>query len=168
MLLGASATLASPLRKSPYIQPEAVYSMKSFTTQKHDGNTVNTVSFNIISADGGSLDIACNAYDPALGHATESFESGKIYPCGKDSTFLFSYTPNGDETVDNLVLWQRVSDTEMWRGSTTPAEEICRATGKGVDDLLCLSPNQEDSYVEMRKSKADIEGWKFPVGELKR
>lgn len=168
ILLSTSIALASPLGSGRRIQPEAVYSMKSFTTRKDDGKTINTVSFSITSADGGALDFTCNAYDPTLGHATESFEIGKIYPCGKDSSFLFSYTPDGDEKVDDLVLWRRVSATETWKGSTTPASEICRTSGNATEDLICVAPDQEDSYVEMRKSEVKVEGWKMPVAELRR
>lgn len=152
ILLGVSVALASPLGSGRRIQPQAVYSIKSFTTRKYDGKTINTLFFNIISADGGSLDFTCNAYDTALGHATESFESGKTYLCGKDSLFSFSYTPNADEKVDDLVLWQKVSDTEMWKGGTTPAGEVCRASGNGDNDMICVAPDQEDNYAEMRKS----------------
>jgi hypothetical protein len=150
-ILSASIALALPLNYQ-VIQPEAVYAMKSFTTHNHDDDTINTVFFDITSANGGTLDFTCSAFDPALGHVTESFQSGKVYSCGKDSSFSFSYTPNGNEKEDDLILWQNVNGTETWKGSTTPAAAICRTGNSGASDLICVSPDQEDSYIEMRKS----------------
>lgn len=149
-IFAASITLASPIYpRRQCIQIEAVYTISSFTTRKSDSQTIDSVSFDIISADGGTLDIPCSAYDDALSHATEAFESGKVYSCGQDSSFSFAYTPNAGEDVDDLVLWQKISDSETWSGRTTPADAICRADENGGDDLICEAPGVTGVYVEM-------------------
>lgn len=185
-IFSASITLAAPLPRSNRYnqqQPQEVYSITSFTTHKQiDTNTITTISFNIVSATGGSLNLPCSAYDPSTGHFTDSFEEGKTYSCGEDSTFEFIYTPGAGETLDDFVLWQRISETETWRGSTTPAtaNEVCKRVDEGVNswqsnvgakalqyvqkalplfpsesgvgDVVCVAPDQMDAFVEMRRS----------------
>lgn len=147
----ASIALSSPIPDQTCLKVEAVYTVESFTTRKYDGQTINTVSFNIKSADGGSIDLNCVAYDPALGRATESFESGEVYRCGLNSSFLFAYTPNADEDQDDLFLWQEVSGIEILGGSMTPASGICQAGGSGANDLTCVASTMGNVYVEMER-----------------
>lgn len=150
-IFSTSITLASSFNSALCTPVEAVYTIESFTTRRYDGQTINTVSFIIKSADGGSLDFTCVAYDSAKGQPTELFESGKVYPCGLNSSFSFSYTPNAGEIVDDLYLWQEISGIETWGGGMTPASAICRAGGNGVSDLICVVPAIGNAYVEMEK-----------------
>lgn len=147
-LLTTSTILASPLPRR-CIQIEAIYTIDSFTTRKHDGQTIDTVSFNIASTNSEVPDTTCTAYDSSLGQATGNFEIGRVYLCGENSPFSFSYTPNSDPNMDELVLWQEIDDLEKWVGSTTPPDGICRAGGDGVNDLICVVPEMGGVDVEM-------------------
>lgn len=107
-LLSASA-LAAPASNA---KDATSYDISNVETRKYDGETINTITFNISATNGGSLNFQCGPYDPALGYDTDSFESGKLYDCGKNSLFSFRYHTAQDETEpEELFLWQNVSET---------------------------------------------------------
>lgn len=123
-LLSATA-LAAPTDSSTYTPPSTyscpnpnppdkettTYQIKDFSTRKYDGKTVSTLSFRILATTGGTLDFECIPYDPVTKGATQAFESGKVYFCGENTFFSFSYTVgNGADKKNELFLWQEVSE----------------------------------------------------------
>lgn len=152
LLGGISTTLSASLKPRQSADSTLpTFTIQEFTTRRYDGVSINTVFFTILSANGGTLDFECGAYDPALGHNTDAFEIGKVYACGNGSFFSFSYTPNSGDGVDDLFLWQNVSDTQTLGGSATPPEGICRAGGNGMYDLICMVPDSANFNIVMKE-----------------
>lgn len=148
-ILAASAAILGLASAAPQARSDdTTFAIKDFYERKYNGKDINSVSFRILATNGGTLDFECSAYDPVVGHGTENFEAGKVYSCGENSFFSFSYSPDQN---NELFLWQDVSDTETLGGNICIPEPICRAGGNGINDLVCMAPLNADLKVEMKK-----------------
>ncbi|CAN8105267.1 unnamed protein product [Discula destructiva] len=112
---------------------DAVYSIKGFTARKNDGNTIDTVFFNILATNGGTLDFTCVAYDPKKKAATYEFKSGHVYSCGENSFFSFEYDVDNKE----LYLWQQVYTNVKIGGKVHTGDLRCKAGDFG--GKVCLT-----------------------------
>lgn len=83
---------------------EEVLKISNFFSRKYDGQTINTLGFNISATNGGTLNTACAPYDPATAATAAVFEDKKVYFCSKDSSFSFSFAT----TTSQLYLWQTI------------------------------------------------------------
>jgi hypothetical protein len=83
---------------------DKVLKISNFFSRKFDGNAISTLGFNISATNGETLNFACSPYDTVTGKATTAFEDKKVYFCGKDSSFSFSFT----STTSQLYLWQTI------------------------------------------------------------
>ncbi|KAL1620270.1 hypothetical protein SLS56_009704 [Neofusicoccum ribis] len=148
-LLSATA-LAAPTSSTD--KETTTFQIKDFTTRKYDGKTISTMSFRILATTGGTLDFECVPYDPVTKGATEAFESGKVYFCGENSFFSFSYTDGNDvDQTNELFLWQEIAPGNTIGGSAFLDEPICRAGGSSINDLICQVPDQVYFAVTLEK-----------------
>lgn len=103
--LCGTVAVAAPTTSPSTGDETTVYQIKDFTTRKYDGQNVATLFYNILATNGGTLDFQCVPYDPVTKTGTQAFESGKVYFCGENSFFSFSY----DVASTELFLWQDIS-----------------------------------------------------------
>lgn len=115
--------------------------------RKYNGVDTASLSFNITATNTGTLNFLCIPYDPAIQGATEAFESGRVYACGSNSFFSFSFEPD----TSDLFLWQDVTETEILGGGATVPTRICRAGGSSPQDLICSVPFGEGVDVTLSK-----------------
>ncbi|KAK0639979.1 Major allergen Alt a 1 [Lasiodiplodia hormozganensis] len=161
-LLSATTALAAPT--DPSYSPPPTYScpgpdkettkyqIKEFSTRKYDGKKISTLSFRILATNGGTLDFQCIPYDPVTKGATQAFEDGKVYFCGENTFFSFSFTAgNGADKKNELFLWQEVSENNTIGGKADFDDPICHAGGSSINDLVCTVPDQVYLSVTLEK-----------------
>lgn len=101
----------NPNPPNPPDKETTTFQIKEFSERKYDGKTISTLSFRILATNGGTLDFQCIPYDPVTKGATQAFEDGKVYFCGENTFFSFSFTAgNGADKKNELFLWQEVSE----------------------------------------------------------
>lgn len=108
-LLSACALAAPSASKNCKVN--SVYAIDGFGTRKYNGTKIDTLFFNIKATNGGTLDFECSPHDELTGESADGFESGRSYSCGENSFFYFRYTLGDEGEMDQLMLWQDISDT---------------------------------------------------------
>ena len=68
-----------------------------------------------MATNSGSLNFTCAPFDPVERSVTKRFEDGKVYFCGENSEFSYSYSEGeGNVEKNRLFLWQAVTDRSAW------------------------------------------------------
>jgi hypothetical protein len=138
--MAAPTSCSAPAPVAP-ASSDTVYQIRNFYERKPDGQDIASLSFDILATNGGTLDFNCIPYDQATGTSTTNFEDGKVYPCGNNTLFGFSYSEkSADPNKGKLFLWQGATAEDLIQGNTTIPTPYCHAGGAGPLDMVCFAP----------------------------